>query len=125
MNHTRRDQGLDYWWVMNRNEAEDRSILRMRAAAKAELRALKADPEVRRLHQACLRAHRRKIRALRADPAQAALMAQLTAPGLDRLSRLEGPLGAAWFENGPPAAAFQEEGEEDPAALLTAAREAP
>lgn len=102
VNHTRRDQGLDYWWVMNRNEAEDRSILRLRAAVKAELRALKADPEVRRLHQECLRAHRRKIRALREDPRQAAFLARLCAPRMDELSREDGDFGSAWFEHGPP-----------------------
>ena len=102
VNHTRRDQGLDYWWVMNRNEAEDRSILRLRAAVKAELRALKADPEVRRLHQESLRAHRRKIRALRADPRQAVFFARLCAPRLNELSWEDGEYGAAWFEHGPP-----------------------
>ncbi|MGG7568041.1 glycosyltransferase family 2 protein [Rhodovulum sp. DZ06] len=107
VNHTSRDQGLQYWWVMNRNEDEDRSILRLRRAAREEMQALKADPEVRRLHQACLRAHRRKIKALRADPEHAELLARLVSPGFDALSRIDGAFGTAWFEEGPPPEAFE------------------
>jgi hypothetical protein len=102
VNHVDRDQGLAYWWVMNRNEAEDHRIRRMIPAMRAELRALKADPEVRRLHQACLSAHRRKIKALRADPAQADLLAQIAGPRLDALSRENRAYAGQEFANGPP-----------------------
>lgn len=101
-NHVERDQGLLYWWVMNRNEAECRSILRHGRAAAAERARLKEDPEIRRLHQACLQAHRRKVRALRADPEQGRLLSRLMHPAMDALSRIDGPLGRRWFESGPP-----------------------
>jgi hypothetical protein len=59
--------GLEYWQKMNHTRIEDRSIDAIRPA-KAEIFAgLLADPELRRLHEACCARHREMIAELKAQ----------------------------------------------------------
>lgn len=101
VNHTDRDQGLNYWFRMNHNAVDDRTILRMLPALEAERARLLADPDIRAAHEACVAAHRTKIAALRAEPAQEALYTELTGPRLSRLSRMLHHFGASVFNAGP------------------------
>ncbi|MGR3571262.1 glycosyltransferase family 2 protein [Brevirhabdus sp.] len=65
-NHIDRDQGMSYWADMNLNQVEDRSIEPRIPAARRELDALMADPELKRLHEAAVEWHRTKIAELKA-----------------------------------------------------------
>ena len=46
VNHVDRDQGLNYWFRMNHNATEDRSILPRLPMARAEFDRLVADPDI-------------------------------------------------------------------------------
>jgi len=101
VNHVDRDQGRAYWFRMNHNADEDRSILRMLPALQAERARLMADPEIAAAQAACVAAHRARIAELRARPDYAALYDDLTGARLERLSRLLGHFGANVFLAGP------------------------
>lgn len=101
VNHVDRDQGLAYWFRMNNNAVEDRSILPRLDMARAEYDRLLADPEIRALHAACVASHRAKIDALRATENYADFYAELTGPRLEKLSRLHPHFGANVFLQGP------------------------
>lgn len=101
VNHVDRDQGLNYWFRMNHNAAEDRSIQRMIPRARAEWERLMADPDIRAAHEAGVAAHRARITALRALPAQEAFLAALTSPRMEKLCRLQAHFGAGVFKAGP------------------------
>ncbi|MBD3678408.1 MAG: glycosyltransferase family 2 protein [Rhodobacteraceae bacterium] len=101
VNHVDRDQGMNYWFRMNHNTDEDRSIHRMIPAVEAELAALLADPELARLHTDCIAAHRTRIEELRARPDMAAFYAQITSERMQRLSRLHPHFGANVYHAGP------------------------
>ncbi|MDZ4134001.1 MAG: glycosyltransferase family 2 protein, partial [Paracoccaceae bacterium] len=58
VNHVDRDQGLNYWFRMNHNVAQDRSIQRMIPALRAEYDRLLADPEIRAAHDHSVACHR-------------------------------------------------------------------
>lgn len=101
VNHVDRDQGLNYWFRMNHNAVEDRSILRMIPAARAEFDRLMADPEIAALHEGAVAAHRAKIAELMAVKANRALFADLTGERLRALSRMLQSFGSAVFSAGP------------------------
>lgn len=101
VNHVDRDQGLAYWFRMNNNAEEDRSIHRMLPALRAEMGRLLADPEIAAAHAACVDAHRAKIAALRATETYAAFYRELSGQRLQRLSRLHAHFGANVFLAGP------------------------
>lgn len=101
VNHVERDQGLNYWFRMNNNWEEDRTILTKRDMVRAEFDALMADPEVASLHAACVAHHRAKITALRAADSYAAFYEELTSPRMNRLARLHPHFGANVFLEGP------------------------
>jgi Glycosyl transferase family 2 len=101
VNHTDRDQGLNYWFRMNFNMVEDRSIQRMIPLARAEYDRLLADPAIRAAHDAAVAAHRAKIAELRARPDQAAFYAELTGPRMQALSRILHVFGSSVFDAGP------------------------
>lgn len=101
VNHVDRDQGLNYWFRMNFNVEEDRSIERMIPAARAELDRLLALAGVAERHEACVAAHRAKIAALRARPDQAEFFDLLTGERMRRLSRLHRHFGANVYLAGP------------------------
>lgn len=101
VNHVDRDQGLNYWFRMNHNAQPEASIARMGPTAAAERARLMADPEIAAAHQACCAAHRARVAALLADPANADFFAQITGARLRRLSRMLHHFGAAVFNAGP------------------------
>ncbi len=101
VNHVDRDQGLAYWFRMNNNEEEDRSIMRMADRFLAELSDIKSDPEIAALHEASVRAHKEKIEALRADGRFSAFFNEITSPRMQRLSRMHRHFGANVFLGGP------------------------
>jgi hypothetical protein len=101
VNHVDRDQGLNYWFRMNHNATEDRSILRMIPAARAEFDRLMADPEIAALHEGAVAAHRAKIAELMAVKANRALHADLAGERMQALSRMLQAFGSAVFMAGP------------------------
>lgn len=103
VNHVDRDQGTAYWFRMNNNAEEDRSIHRHLPRARAEFDRLMADPEIAVQHAACVAAHRARIDELKARPDYAALYAELTSPRFEKLSRLHGHFGSGVFLAGPDA----------------------
>jgi hypothetical protein len=101
VNHVDRDQGLNYWFRMNHNAVEDRSIQRMIPAARAEYDRLASDPGVRAAHDAAVAAHRARIAEIKARPDQAAFHAELTGERMQTLSRMLHVFGASVFNAGP------------------------
>lgn len=101
VNHVDRDQGLNYWFRMNFNVEEDRSIQRMIPATRAEFDRLIALPGVAESHAACIAAHRARIAELRDHPDQAEFYALLTGERMRRLSRLHRHFGANVYLAGP------------------------
>ncbi|MCA0994594.1 glycosyltransferase family 2 protein [Alloyangia pacifica] len=68
-----------YWQERNDPAWEDRSIQRMLPALEEEIAALRALPEVARLHDLSVQAHRAKVGMLRARPEIASRAAHLAA----------------------------------------------
>lgn len=101
VNHVDRDQGLNYWFRMNHNAVEDRSIQRMLPALAAETARLMADPEIAAAHRDCVAAHRAKIAELRARPETERFFGELTGARLRSLSRRLQHFGSAVFNAGP------------------------
>lgn len=64
VNHIKRDQGLEYWQIFNRNDERANSILPSARRAEAMIRTLKADPALGKLHDRAVRWHRDKIAEL-------------------------------------------------------------
>ncbi len=101
VNHTDRDQGLAYWFRMNHNAVEERSIQRMIPAAREEYERLLADPEIAAAHAHSVACHRAKIAELMARPDQRAFYEELTGARMEKLSRLLHVFGANVFNAGP------------------------
>lgn len=101
VNHVDRDQGAAYWFRMNNNAEEDRSILRRLDATRAEFDRLMADPEIAAAHQASVTAHRARVAELKERPDYLALYDELTGSRMQRLSRMHGHFGAGVFLAGP------------------------
>jgi hypothetical protein len=101
VNHVDRDQGLHYWFRMNHNVVEDRSIQTRIPMLQAEVDRLLADPDIRAAHEGCVVAHRARIAELRATPNYEAFHAELTGPRMRTLSRHTPHFGSAVFNAGP------------------------
>ncbi|WP_425050326.1 glycosyltransferase family 2 protein [Psychromarinibacter sp. S121] len=101
VNHVEHDQREGYWFRMNNNAEEDRSIRRRDAALDAELAALMADPEIAAAHSVSVARHRAVIADLKADPDYAALFDSLTSRRMKLLSRMHRHFGMNVFLNGP------------------------
>jgi len=101
VNHVDRDQGMNYWFRMNHNVDADLSIQRMIPRARAEWDRLMADPQVRTAHEEAVEAHRARVAALQAIPAQNAFYAELTSPRMEKLCRMQSHFGSAVFKAGP------------------------
>lgn len=101
VNHVDRDQGLSYWFRMNNNAVEERSIQRMIPAVETELAQLLADPEIAAAHENACRKHREKIVELKKRDDMNALFQELTSDKLRKLSRLHAHFGANVFLSGP------------------------
>ncbi len=101
VNHVDRDQGLNYWFRMNHNLDEDRSIQRMIPAARAEYDRLLADPEIRAAHEFSVKCHRDKIVALMETENYRNFYAELTGTRMQSLCRMQHVFGSAVFMAGP------------------------
>ncbi|MBY6139352.1 glycosyltransferase family 2 protein [Leisingera daeponensis] len=101
VNHVDRDQGLSYWFRMNNNAEEDRSIQRMIPALEAEMARLLADPDIAAAHEYSCRKHREKIEELKTRDDMIELFRELTGDKLCKLSRMHAHFGANVFLSGP------------------------
>ena len=101
VNRTTREQGLAYWFRMNHNAEEDRSILRLGDRVAAEKAALLSLPGVRDAHDRAVAWHRSKIASLRQDPDHADIYDQITTPRMEHLSRIATNFGANVHLVGP------------------------
>ncbi|SMR82080.1 Glycosyl transferase family 2 [Aliiroseovarius halocynthiae] len=101
VNHVDRDQGLAYWFRMNNNAEEDRSIHRMLPALKAELERLKSDPEIAAAHAYSVRKHRAKIDQLLTSSKNREFFNEISGDRMRRLSRLHRYFGMNVFLAGP------------------------
>jgi hypothetical protein len=101
VNHVDRDQGLAYWFRMNNNYVEERSIQRMIPQLQIEYDKLLADPDIAAQHAACVAAHREKIDALRATENYSKFYGELTGARMEKLARLHHHFGANVFLMGP------------------------
>ncbi|MEM7547839.1 MAG: glycosyltransferase family 2 protein [Pseudomonadota bacterium] len=103
VNHVDRDQGLAYWFRMNHNAEEDRSIQARLPGTRAEYANMMANAEIRAAHLACVEAHQRKIADLMAQPDYAALFELIETPRMKALSRMLANFDNAIFNVGPDA----------------------
>ena len=103
VNHVGHDQGVPYWFRMNHNVTEDRSIRRLDARVAVERDRLRRLPGVAEAHDAAVRWHRQRIKALRTEPDYAELFAEITGPRLEKLSRMTQNFGSRVFYVGPHA----------------------
>lgn len=101
VNHVDRDQGLNYWFRMNHNAVEERSIQRMIPRARAEFERLMADPEIRAAHEQSVACHRAKIAELRATENYEKFYGDLTSERFEALSRILHVFGSNVFNAGP------------------------
>jgi hypothetical protein len=101
VNHVDRDQGSAYWFRMNHNTTEDRSIQRMLPQLEAEFQALLADPEIKAAHAHSVNQHRTKIAELMAKPEQNALHDTFNGTRSKALSRMLPGFGSNVFLAGP------------------------
>lgn len=101
VNHVNRDQGLAYWFRMNNNVAEDRSIQAMAPKLKAEYERLLSDPEIAALHKSSVKSHRDKIFELLGTKKYSSFYSELTSPRMQLLSRMHAHFGANVFLAGP------------------------
>ncbi|KIC15048.1 glycosyl transferase family 2 [Leisingera sp. ANG-Vp] len=101
VNHVDRDQGLSYWFRMNNNAEEERSIQRMIPALEAEMARLLADPDIAAAHDYSCRKHREKIEELKERDDMIGLFRELTGSKLCKLSRMHAHFGANVFLSGP------------------------
>lgn len=103
VNHVDRDQGLAYWFRMNHNAVEDRSIQRDMSRFEAERAQLLADPQIAALHEACVAAHRLRIQQLLDRDDYATFLDTITSERMNALSRMLHHFGTEVFEAGPDA----------------------
>jgi hypothetical protein len=101
VNHVDRDQGLNYWFRMNHNVAEERSIQRMIPALQAEWDRLMADPEIKAAHDYSVGCHRQKIAELRSTKNYERFYGELTGARMEKLCRMQAHFGSAVFNAGP------------------------
>ncbi|MXQ09151.1 glycosyltransferase family 92 protein [Alphaproteobacteria bacterium GH1-50] len=100
-NHTRQDQGLNYWFRMNFNGPENRAADRYAERVALEKARLLALPGVAEVHEAAVDWHRARIAALMRDPDYRALFEAITSDRMRALSRRLGHFGNNVFYLGP------------------------
>jgi hypothetical protein len=101
VNHVSRDQGLNYWFRMNNNAEQDRSIQRMLPKLEKEIQHLLEDPDIAAAHAGCVAAHCKKIDELKSVELYSEFYADLTSHRMQQLSRLHQHFGANVFSAGP------------------------
>ena len=99
--HVVRDQGLAYWFRMNNNTAQDRSIQRCVPMMEEKLKALTADPDIARQHYRCVAAYKDKIAALKENKEQMEFYQSLTSARMEKLSTMHRNFGSNVFLNAP------------------------
>ncbi len=91
-NHIARPQGVAYWNVHNRNDEEDRSILKHRQASRALRFAFAQDPVLSALHDKAVKWHRARVDDLKRDPREAAFFDHVCrVPGAHDLAEIDLP----------------------------------
>ena len=103
MNHVERDQGLAYWFRMNNNREDERSIQRMLPLVEKEFALLMSDPDIQAAHEKAVNWHLAKIAELKSDPDQMDLFYEITSERMEKLSHLHPYFGANVFLAGPDA----------------------
>jgi len=101
VNHTKREQGLAYWFRMNHNAEEDRSILRFATRVAREKAGLLSLPGVPEAHERAVEWHQARIAKLKAQPDYASLFEEITTPRMQHLSRSATNFGANVHLLGP------------------------
>ncbi|MEP3638458.1 MAG: glycosyltransferase family 2 protein [Paracoccaceae bacterium] len=101
VNHVDRDQGEAYWFRMNHNTTEDKSIQRMIPALQAEWAELMVDSDIAAAHAHSVQCHRDKIAVLMARPEPRAFYETLNSSRTQTLSRLLPAFGSGVFLAGP------------------------
>ena len=101
VNHVDRGQGVAYWFRMNHNAVEDRSIRRYDARVAVERARLAGLPGVQSAHDMSVEWHRRRIAELMQASDFEALYREVTGPRLTHLSRMLKHFGANVFLSGP------------------------
>ncbi len=101
VNHVDRDQGLIYWFRMNHNPTEDHSILRMLPKMQAELDRLMADDEIKAQHEACVKAHKKRISELKQQSEYQKFFNEINSERVRKLSRYVPYFGMNVFLIGP------------------------
>jgi hypothetical protein len=101
VNHEDRDQRLAYWFRMNNNAAQDRSIQRRVPIMEEKLKALMADPDIARQHYRCVAAHKDKIATLKENKEQMEFYQRLTSARMEKLSTMHPNFGYNMFFNRP------------------------
>jgi len=101
VNHVDRDQGLSYWFCMNNNAKQDRSIQRMLPVLQAGYDKLLSDPEIAAAHTHSVSCHRARIDELKRSEQYRAFYSELNSARLRGLSRLHLHFGSSVFLLGP------------------------
>ena len=100
-NHVHEAQDEAYWFRMNHNVEEDKSIQRLAnrtASVKAELLSL---PGVANAHSHAVAWHQSRIAELKADPETSDFYKQITSTRMQKLSRYGPHFGMKVFMEGP------------------------
>jgi len=100
-NHVENDLGAKYWFRMNHNAVEDTSIQRRANATADEKARLLTLPGVAEAHALAVDWHKQRIAILKANPDDAALYAEITAPRMEKLSRMATKFGPNVHYFGP------------------------
>lgn len=101
VNHTKREQGTNYWFRMNHNLEKDQSIRRLDQRVQAEKAALMALPGVKEIHDRCVMWHREKIKGLLEMAEYKEFYQTITSKRMQNLSRLHGHFGMNVYAAGP------------------------
>ncbi len=100
-NHTKQDQGIDYWFRMNFNGPEERSIDRYADRVALERRQLMSIPGVAEAHTKSVAWHRRRAADLKGLPDFSTLWNEITGRRMRALSRRLPHFGNNVFILGP------------------------
>ena len=101
VNHVSRDQGLAYWFRMNNNGSEDRTIDRYSERVAEERQRLAAIPDVAEAHTNSVNWHRKRISELLEDSENQLIFNAITGDRMRKLSRMLGHFGSNVFLSGP------------------------
>ena len=103
VNHTKEDQDIGYFFRMNHNVVQERSIQAKLSKAKAIFREMLEYDDLHKLHNAGVAYHRSRIKKLKDDPGYSLLFSKITSETLKLFSRLTPHFGNWIFSVGPQA----------------------